>query len=65
MVNVDYFPTLTRFLDGAGYPAEIAELISHDGLPFWNTPNPDGPAVQPSLAGEPLVTSVLKSGAAE
>jgi FtsP/CotA-like multicopper oxidase with cupredoxin domain len=65
MVNVDYFPTLTRFLDAAGNPAEIAELIAHDGRPFWNTPNPAGPAVQPSLAGQPLVTSVLKSGAAE
>ncbi|MGF9647103.1 multicopper oxidase domain-containing protein [Pseudarthrobacter oxydans] len=65
MVNVDYFPTLTRFLDAAGNPAEIAELIAHDGRPFWNTPNPDGPAVQPSVAGQPLVTSILKSGAAE
>lgn len=65
MVNVDYFPTRTRFLDGAGQPAEIAELISHDGRPFWNTPDPDGPAVQPSQVGQPLVTSILKSGAAE
>jgi hypothetical protein len=65
MVNVDYFPTRTRFLDAAGKPAEIAELISHDGRPFWNTPNPDGPAVQPSLVGQPLLTSILKSGAAE
>ena len=65
MVNVDYFPTLTRFLDAAGKPAKIAELISHDGRPFWNTPNPAGPAVQPSMAGQPLLTSILKSGAAE
>lgn len=65
MVNVDYFPTRTRFLDAAGQPAQIAELISHDGRPFWNTANPDGPAVQPSMAGQPLLTSILKSGAAE
>ncbi|WP_461174846.1 multicopper oxidase domain-containing protein [Arthrobacter sp. Z1-9] len=65
MVNVDYFPTRTRFLNAAGEPAQIAELIAHDGRPFWNTPNPDGPAVQPSMAGQPLVTSILKSGAAE
>jgi FtsP/CotA-like multicopper oxidase with cupredoxin domain len=65
MLNVDYFPTLTRFLDTAGRPAKIAELIAHDGRPFWNTPNPGGPAVQPSIAGQPLLTSVIKSGAAE
>jgi FtsP/CotA-like multicopper oxidase with cupredoxin domain len=65
MVNVDYFPTLTRFMDAAGRPARIAELIAHDGRPFWNTPNPAGPAIQPSLAGQPLLTSIIKSGAAE
>jgi hypothetical protein len=65
MVNVDYFPTRTRFLDAAGNPAVIAELIAHDGRPFWNTPSPNGPAVQPSMAGQPLLTSILKSGAAE
>ena len=65
MVNVDYFPTRTRFLDAAGRPADIAELIAHDGRPFWNTPDPAGPAVQPSTAGQPLLTSILKSGAAE
>lgn len=64
-VNVDYFPTLTRFMDAAGRPARIAELIAHDGRPFWNTPTPTGPAVQPSVAGQPLLTSVIKSGAAE
>jgi hypothetical protein len=65
MVNVDYFPTVTRFTDAAGRPARIAELIAHDGRPFWNTPNPNGPAVHPSAAGQPLLTSVIKSGAAE
>jgi hypothetical protein len=65
MVNVDYFPTVTRFMDAAGRPARIAELIAHDGRPFWNTPNPAGPAIQPSLAGQPLLTSIIKSGAAE
>jgi hypothetical protein len=65
MVNVDYFPTRTRFLDAAGKPARIAELIGHDGRPFWNTPSPTGPAVQPSMAGKPLLTSIIKSGAAE
>ena len=65
MVNVDYFPTLTRFMDAAGRPARIAELIAHDGRPFWNTPNPAGPAIQPSVAGQPLLTSIIKSGAAE
>lgn len=65
MVNVDYFPTRTRFLDAAGNPAVIAELIAHDGRPFWTTPNPAGPAVQPSLAGQPLLTSIIRSGAAE
>ena len=65
MVNVDYFPTRTRFMDAAGRPVRIAELIAHDGRPFWNTPNPTGPAVQPSVAGQPLLTSIIKSGAAE
>jgi FtsP/CotA-like multicopper oxidase with cupredoxin domain len=64
-VNVDYFPTLTRFMDAAGRPARIAELIAHDGRPFWNTASPTGPAVQPSLVGQPLLTSIIKSGAAE
>lgn len=65
MVNVDYFPTRTRFLDAAGNPVAIAELIAHDGRPFWNTPNPDGPATRPSAVGRPLLTSIIKSGAAE
>jgi FtsP/CotA-like multicopper oxidase with cupredoxin domain len=65
MVNVDYFPTLTRITDAAGQPAAIAELIAHDGRPFWNTPSPAGPAVHPSAAGQPLLTGVIKSGAAE
>jgi FtsP/CotA-like multicopper oxidase with cupredoxin domain len=65
MLNVDYFPTLTRITDAAGKPARIAELIAHDGRPFWNTPNPTGPAVQPSKAGQPLLTDIIKSGAAE
>jgi hypothetical protein len=65
MVNVDYYPTRTRFTDAAGRPARIAELIAHDGRPFWNTPNPAGPAIQPSMAGQPLLTSIIKSGAAE
>jgi FtsP/CotA-like multicopper oxidase with cupredoxin domain len=65
MVNVDYFPTRTRFLNEANQPVVMAELIAHDGRPFWNTPDPVGPAVQPSMAGQPLLTSVIKSGAAE
>ncbi|MDQ0867400.1 multicopper oxidase domain-containing protein [Arthrobacter globiformis] len=65
MVNVDYFPTLTRFTDAAGRPAPIAELVAHDGRPFWNTPNPNGPAVHPSMAGQPLLTSLIKASAAE
>ena len=65
MVNVDYFPTLTRITDAAGRPAKIAELIAHDGRPFWNTPDPTGPAVQPFMAGQPLLTDIIKSGAAE
>jgi hypothetical protein len=65
MVNVDYFPTLTRITDAAGRPAKIAELIAHDGRPFWTTPNPTGPAVQPYTAGQPLMTDIIKSGAAE
>jgi FtsP/CotA-like multicopper oxidase with cupredoxin domain len=65
MVNVDYFPTRTRFLDAAGNRANIAELIAHDGRPFWTTPNPTGPAVQPSMTGQPLLTSIIRSGAAE
>jgi FtsP/CotA-like multicopper oxidase with cupredoxin domain len=65
MLNVDYFPTVTRITDSAGRPAKIAELIAHDGRPFWNTPSPTGPAVQPSIAGQPLLTNIIKSGAAE
>ncbi|VXB30255.1 Multicopper oxidase [Arthrobacter sp. 9AX] len=65
MVNVDYFPTRTRFLNEANQPVAIAELIAHDGRPFWNTPDPDGRAIQPSMAGQPLLTSIIKSGAAE
>jgi FtsP/CotA-like multicopper oxidase with cupredoxin domain len=65
MLNVDYFPTHTRFLDAAGNPAAIAELIAHDGRPFWNTSSQTGPAVQPSMAGQPLMTSIIRSGAAE
>jgi FtsP/CotA-like multicopper oxidase with cupredoxin domain len=65
MVNVDYFPTRTRFLDSGGNRASIAELIAHDGRPYWTTPNPTGPAVQPSMTGQPLLTSIIRSGAAE
>ncbi|MCU1633584.1 MAG: copper resistance protein [Micrococcaceae bacterium] len=65
MVNVDYFPTRTRFLDAAGRPVQMAELIGHDGRPFWTTPSPTGPAVHPSTAGQPLLTSIIRSGAAE
>jgi hypothetical protein len=65
MLNVDYFPTVTRITDSAGRPAKIAELVAHDGRPFWNTPSPTGPAVQPSVAGQPLLTNIIKSGAAE
>ncbi|GER22843.1 hypothetical protein NCCP1664_13400 [Zafaria cholistanensis] len=65
MVNVDYFPTRMRILDEAGQPAAIAELLGHDGRPFWHTEDPDGPAVHPSAAGQPLLTSTLMSGAAE
>jgi hypothetical protein len=64
-VNVDYFPTLTRITDSSGQPARIAELIAHDGRAFWNTQHPAGPAVQPSIAGQPLLTDIIKSGAAE
>jgi len=65
MVNVDYFPTRTRFLDAAGRPVRMAELVAHDGRPFWTTPSPTAPAVHPSVAGQPLLTSVIRSGAAE
>lgn len=65
MINVDYFPTRTTFTDSAGRPVKIAELIAHDGRPFWNSPNPTGPAVHPSAAGQPLLTNIIKSGAAE
>jgi hypothetical protein len=65
MVNADQFPALTRITDASGRPARIAELISHDGRPIWNTPDPDGSAVQPSMAGQPLLTSVIRSGAAK
>ncbi|MFL4476793.1 multicopper oxidase domain-containing protein [Paeniglutamicibacter sp. ORCA_105] len=65
MINVDYFPTRTRILDAAGRPVPIAELLGHDGRPFWNTPTTNGPAVHPSTAGQPLLTSTILSGAAE
>ncbi|WP_323961127.1 multicopper oxidase domain-containing protein [Arthrobacter sp. JZ12] len=64
-MNIDYFPTVTRFFDGAGNPAPIAQLVAHDGRPFWNTPDPEGPATQPSETGDQLLTSIIKSGAAE
>jgi hypothetical protein len=34
-------------------------------MAFWNTPDPAWPAVHPSMAGQPLLTSIIRSGAAE
>ncbi|EMY35306.1 multicopper oxidase type 3 [Arthrobacter crystallopoietes BAB-32] len=65
MVNVDYFPTLTEFTDMQGNPVPMADLISHDGRPFRETPNPNGEAPPVWSGGSPLRTSLIASGAAE
>jgi hypothetical protein len=64
-VNVDYFPTLLRFTDMAGTPVPFAELISHDGRPFRDTSNPNGPAIPVWNTPNRLFTSSIASGAAE
>ena len=43
----------------------IAGLLKRDGRPFRNTPAPNGPAVHPNVAGQPLPTSIIMFGAAE
>ncbi|WP_242682329.1 multicopper oxidase domain-containing protein [Herbiconiux sp. SYSU D00978] len=64
-VNADYFPMRIRFTDGAGQPVPMAELVGHDGRPFWHTDNPTGPATPVWRSGSRLLTSLIKSGAAE
>jgi FtsP/CotA-like multicopper oxidase with cupredoxin domain len=64
-VNVDYFPTLTRFTDAAGTPVPMAEIISQDGRPLRNTANPAGPALPVGATGNRMLTSTIASGAAE
>ena len=65
MVNVDYFPTLTEFTDMHGKPVPLADVISHDGRPFRETPDPNGEAPPVWSSGSPLRTSRIASGAAE
>jgi hypothetical protein len=65
MVNADYFPTRTRFTDANNVPVPMAELIGHDGRPFWHTTNPTGPAIPVWTTQNRLLTSLVKSGAAE
>jgi hypothetical protein len=65
MVNVDYFPTLTEFTDMKGKPVAMADLIAHDGRPFRNTPDPNGPSEPVWSSKYPLRTSKIASGAAE
>ena len=72
VLNANYFPTQLTFLDPAGRPVKMGQLIAHDGRAFRDTSNPD-PTV-PCLpvhdaAGversSPLLTDVLAFGAAE
>jgi plastocyanin len=65
MVNVDYFPTLTEFTDLKGKPVAMADLIAHDGRPFRNTADPNGPSTPVWSSKYPLRTSKIASGAAE
>ena len=65
MVNVDYFPTLTEFTDMKGNPVAMADLIAHDGRPFRNTADPNGPSTPVWSSKYPLRTSKIASGAAE
>jgi FtsP/CotA-like multicopper oxidase with cupredoxin domain len=65
MVNVDYFPTRLEYTDSNGNPVAMAELISHDGRPFRETADPNGPAIPVHATGNRLLTSIIASGAAE
>jgi plastocyanin len=65
VLNLDYFPTRLRFTDQAGAPAEIAEIIAHDGRAFRDTSDPTGPSRPVRDVGNPLVASTLAFGSAE
>ncbi len=72
VLNANYFPTQLTFLDPAGNPVNMGELIAHDGRPFRDTSNPD-PTVRclpvhdavGVNASSPLLADVLAFGAAE
>jgi hypothetical protein len=55
-----------NFTDASGQPVRMGELISHDGRPFRDTNDPNGPA-RPSYLTDNgrLETSRLNFGAAE
>ena len=58
--NANYFPTRLRFTDANGAPAPIAQVISHDGRPYRDTSDPNGPS--PPVR---ITTDRLAFGAAE
>jgi FtsP/CotA-like multicopper oxidase with cupredoxin domain len=64
LLNGSYFPVDMKFTDAAGKPVAMAELLSHDGRPFRDTNDPDGPA-PPTSDKDPLMTDFMSFGAAE
>ena len=65
MLNLNYFPSRAVFTDAAGRPVEMAELIAHDGRPFRDTSDPDGPSPPIRDTGHPLITDAIAFGSAE
>ncbi|WP_337587489.1 multicopper oxidase domain-containing protein [Arthrobacter sp. CAL618] len=65
ILNANYLPNRMYFTDAEGNPAQIAEIIAHDGRPFRDTSVPGVPSPPCSAAGYPLLTSLLSFGAAE
>ena len=65
MANFNYYPSRARFTDDVGRPADIAELVAHDGREFRDTSQPGAFARPLRDAGFPLRTTRIAFGAAE
>jgi hypothetical protein len=65
MLNAGYHPTRLQFLDAAGRPAQIGEVIAHDGRQYRDTSVPKAPSPPLRDVGRRILVSALAFGAAE